>query len=107
MTIPRKVAVIGAGSMGRNHLRVLRDLPDAQLVGVADVDADAARAAARHHAVPVYESHIRLLKEQAPDAVTIAVPTGLHHRVGLDAIAAGCHVMIEKPLASTIEPSSA
>ena len=97
------VAVIGAGSMGRIHLRVLRELPDVDLVAVADTDAELAQNAARLHGIRHYADYRRMLERERPAAVTVAVPTGAHHDVGLGAIAAGCHVMVEKPIAPTLK----
>ena len=98
-----RVAVIGAGSMGRNHLRVLRDLPQAELVAVSDSDPAAAAAAGRLHGIAHYDDHRQLLQQERPEAVTVAVPTRLHRQVGLDVLGAGCHALVEKPLAATVE----
>jgi UDP-N-acetylglucosamine 3-dehydrogenase len=98
-----RVAVIGTGSMGRNHVRVLMDLPQADLVGIADKDSEGVRALAKRYSISGFEDHRRLLSETKPEAVVIAVPTVHHHRVALDAIEAGAHVLVEKPIASTVE----
>ncbi len=98
-----RVAVIGAGAMGRNHMRVLRDLEACELVGVADVNEAAARQAARRFAVPAFTDYRQLLDRAVPDAVVVAVPTALHRDVALEAISRGVHVLVEKPIASTIE----
>ena len=102
-----RVAVIGAGSMGRNHLRVLRDMPDVELVAVADADASLAEQAGRRYGVKVYQDHRELLRSERLMAVTVAVPTTLHHDVGIDALQAGCHVMVEKPIAATVDEGDA
>jgi UDP-N-acetylglucosamine 3-dehydrogenase len=88
--------------MGRNHARVLRELPDVELVGVADSNLDAACQVAVFHATRGYSSLEELLSKEKPEAVTIAVPTENHHRAVMEALAAGCHVMVEKPIAATI-----
>jgi UDP-N-acetylglucosamine 3-dehydrogenase len=97
-----KIAVIGGGSMGRNHLRVLHDLNDVSLVGVADENVETARSLGDAYGIDHYAGHEQLLAEKRPDAVVVATPTRAHHRVGVDAITAGCHVLIEKPLAATM-----
>jgi predicted dehydrogenase len=95
------VAVIGAGAMGRNHLRVLNDLEGVDLVGVADADeGTVARAARSNHTAP-YTDYKHMLKVAKPDAVIVAVPTVLHHEVALCALRQGIHVLVEKPIAST------
>jgi predicted dehydrogenase len=97
-----KVAVIGTGSMGRNHVRVMRELSGVELVGVADADLDAACKVAEAHGTRAYGSHKELLERERPDAVTVAAPTNAHHAIALDALAAGCHVLVEKPIAATL-----
>ena len=98
-----KMAVIGVGSMGRNHARVLMDIPDVQMVGIADKNVINAHIVADKYKVPVYEDHNQLFNECSPDAVIIAVPTTLHREIAIDAIKKGIHVLIEKPIAATIE----
>ncbi|MCL4868004.1 MAG: Gfo/Idh/MocA family oxidoreductase [Anaerolineae bacterium] len=98
-----KVAVIGAGAMGRNHVRVYYELPGVQLVGVSDVDEAGAAAATRLYATRTYTDYRQMLEETQPDAVTIAVPTEHHLEVALDVISRGVHLLIEKPIASTVD----
>lgn len=97
-----KVAVIGVGSMGRNHARVYSELPSASLVGVADVDLSLAESVASNYASRAYASYQHMLEAERPDAVSIAVPTADHEQVALDALEAGCHLLIEKPITSTV-----
>ncbi|MDQ6880144.1 MAG: Gfo/Idh/MocA family oxidoreductase [Candidatus Dormibacteraeota bacterium] len=98
-----RVAVIGTGVMGRNHARVLRELGEVDLVGLADADLDAACQVAAVHNTRGYGSHQELLERERPDAVIVAAPTNSHHTVVMDALAAGCHVLVEKPIAATLE----
>jgi predicted dehydrogenase len=88
--------------MGRNHARVLHELPNVELVGVADSDLDAACQVAGVHGTHWYGSLEQLLKKERPEAVTIAVPTENHHEAVMEALAAGCHVLVEKPIAATL-----
>ncbi|RDV05115.1 Gfo/Idh/MocA family protein [Undibacter mobilis] len=99
---PLRVGVVGVGVMGSNHARVLAGLPGAELAGVADPDAKQAEFVARAlncAAVPDIEGLLGL----GVDAITIAAPTHLHREVALAAIARGVHVLVEKPIASTVE----
>jgi len=96
------VAVIGAGAMGRHHVRVYREL-GANVVGVADTDVEACRRAGDLHGVRVYGDHRELLDRERPGAVSVVVPTSAHFDVVMDALAAGCHVLVEKPIASTVD----
>ncbi len=98
-----KVAVIGVGSMGRNHARVYAEMPDVELVGVADMSSEAARSVTGRFGGAAYANYSQLLDEQKPDAVTVAVPTVDHLQVALDMIERGIHLLIEKPIAHSVE----
>lgn len=98
-----RVAVIGVGAMGRNHARVYNEMPNVELVAVSDTDARRADEIARLHGARAYTDYRAMLDEARPDAVTIAVPTQNHYQVTLDALEAGCHVLVEKPIAATLE----
>ena len=97
-----RVAVIGTGVMGRNHVRVLHEMGDVELAGVADESLDPACQVADANGTHGYASHKELLERERPDAVTVAVPTNSHHAVVMDALAAGCHVLVEKPISATL-----
>ncbi|MDD5466619.1 MAG: Gfo/Idh/MocA family oxidoreductase [Anaerolineales bacterium] len=97
-----RVAVIGLGAMGRNHARVYWELPEADLVGVADIDSSLASQIARKYGTRAYSTYRELLDETKPEAVTIATPTVTHYRVALDVIQRGIHVLIEKPISASI-----
>jgi predicted dehydrogenase len=98
-----KVAVIGVGSMGRNHARVYSELPEAELVAVADADSKLAESTAEKFGVRAYADYLTLLEQEKPDAVSVSVPTVMHEEVGMAAMEAGAHVLIEKPIAPTVE----
>jgi predicted dehydrogenase len=98
-----KVAAIGIGNMGRNHVRVLMDIPEVEMVGVADPDVETATIAVRKYGLPVYDNHTQLLDEQMPQAVIVAVPTIHHREVCLAAFERKMHVLVEKPIATTVE----
>lgn len=99
-----KVAVIGAGSMGMNHLRVLRDLDEelVQIVGIAEpCEPNLKRAMSRFHA-PGYADYHRMVEETQPDLVAVVVPTYLHFEVASYLLERGINVLIEKPMTSTV-----
>ena len=98
-----KTAVIGVGSMGRNHARVNWEIPEAHLVGVADRNETAAMEVASRYNTKPYVDFRQLLDEQKPDAVTIAVPTSFHKEVAMEVIQRGIHVLIEKPIAFSVD----
>src|SRR4051794_27725181 len=96
-----RVGVIGAGIMGSNHARVLAGLPGIELVGIVDpLPAHRARAA-ELIGCPTF-SRLDELISQEVQAVTIAAPTHLHHEIALACIARGLHILVEKPIASTV-----
>ncbi|WP_029005646.1 Gfo/Idh/MocA family protein [Azorhizobium doebereinerae] len=99
---PLRVGVTGIGIMGSNHARVLAELPGVELVAVADPDEAQARRVADVLGCQAVGTHHQLL-DLGLDAVIVAAPTHLHHPVALDVIAAGCSVLVEKPVASTVE----
>jgi predicted dehydrogenase len=107
--MPLKIAVVGAGSMGMNHLRVLSDFDDAtaQLVAVAESHAPhLARAIKRFH-VAGFADYRTMIEEIHPDLVAVVVPTQLHYEVASFALDAGCNVLVEKPIAGEIEEALA
>jgi predicted dehydrogenase len=95
------MAVIGVGHLGKEHARILASFPDVELVGVADVNIEQARAVAARCQTQAYSDFRRLIP--LVDAVTIAVPTTLHRDVAVEFLRRGIGCMIEKPLAATLE----
>ena len=97
---PLKMGVIGVGNMGQHHTRVLSLLKDVELVGVADVNVERGLDLAGKYRVRFFENYQELLPHV--EAVCIAAPTKLHHRLGLECLNSGVHVLIEKPIAASI-----
>ncbi|WP_416673522.1 Gfo/Idh/MocA family oxidoreductase [Egbenema bharatensis] len=97
---PIRVGVIGVGNMGQHHTRVLSLLKDVELVGVADINVERGLDTASKYRVRFFEDYHDLLPHV--DAVCIAVPTRLHHSVGMTCLQSGVHVLIEKPIAASI-----
>lgn len=94
---PIRVAVIGAGAFGRNHVRVLHESPRAELAGIVDIARDRAETAAAQFGCPVFASHSDLPGNI--DAAIVAAPTAAHAGIGCDLMAAGVDVLVEKPIA--------
>jgi predicted dehydrogenase len=92
--------VVGAGNFGRNHVRVYRDLADAELVGVVDTDAERARQAGAEFSTAVLPDLAALAGRV--DAVSLAVPTVEHARIGCRLLELGIDVLVEKPMAATL-----
>jgi len=101
-----KVGVVGVGQMGQHHARVYSELSDdfgLELVGIVDKDFERAQDIGEEYGyAAVYDNH-KELAEEVLDAVNIAVPTSFHKKVALDFIAKGTDVLIEKPIADTVE----
>ena len=99
---PLRIGVVGVGVMGSNHARVFAGLPGVQLVAVADPDSKQAEFVANTLGCDAV-STVEELLDLGVDALTIAAPTHLHHSIALTCIARGVHVLVEKPIASTVE----
>jgi UDP-N-acetylglucosamine 3-dehydrogenase len=99
---PLRVGVVGVGVMGSNHARVVNDLKEVRLVGVVDSNHQQATVVANALGCSAV-SDVEALIERGVDAAIIAVPTDFHHEIALACIANGVHVLVEKPIASTIE----
>jgi UDP-N-acetylglucosamine 3-dehydrogenase len=101
-----RVAVIGVGSMGKNHARIYSELKSVELIGVADVSETLAASIARNYGCKAFADYSDLLDENL-DALSIVVPTTLHKKVALDAIRKGINILVEKPIADTVENADA
>jgi predicted dehydrogenase len=99
---PIRVAVVGAGEFGRNHIRVWRELEGAELAGIVDTNAGRARQVAAEFSTQVIPD-LDALVAAGVEAVSLAVPTKEHARVGCHLLDAGVHVLVEKPMASSLE----
>ncbi len=97
-----RVAVIGAGSMGRNHVRIYSELAESQVVAVVENNPAAAALIRESTHIPVYAETQQMLAQEAPQAVSIALPTQLHEEAALACLEAGAHVLVEKPIAATL-----
>lgn len=96
----QKVGVIGLGWMGKVHLRNYSEMHGVEIMGVVDTEQAALAEAAERFGVPTF-TDLDALLAQGLDAVSVCVPTVLHHQVGLKVIASGANLLIEKPLAAT------
>ncbi|MFD0668017.1 Gfo/Idh/MocA family protein [Ramlibacter sp. MAHUQ-53] len=102
MTSPCRIGIIGAGAMGRAHLDILSRHPAFEVVGVAD-PFEKARAPLAAQGIATFASHLELLDTAWPDAVVIATPNSLHVPAAIDCIERGVGVLIEKPVADSVE----
>lgn len=96
-----RIGVVGAGALGFHHVRILRDLPGAKLVGFFEAHPDRAAAVSSELGVRAFDSLESLLDDV--DAATIVVPTPVHYEVAKAALSRGKHLLIEKPIAATLQ----
>jgi len=101
-----KVGVVGVGVMGSNHARVLSDMSGVHLVGIADPDRQRREFVARNLGCAAFDDVDGLL-DRGVDAISIAAPTHLHHELALRCVERGVHLMVEKPIAPTVEEGRA
>lgn len=100
MSAPVRMGVIGAGALGYHHVRLLRDITGATLIGFSDTRAERSQQVAAELGVTPFDSLDALI--DACDALTIAVPTPAHHAVATRALEKGRHLLIEKPIAASL-----
>ncbi len=101
-----RIGVIGCGVMGQHHLNVYHSMPHAQIVGICDINEDLVRYLSKRYKTKAYTNYKDLLEKEL-DAVDIVVPTTIHHDIAIDALDAGFHILVEKPIADTVEKGSA
>ncbi len=101
MTDTIKVAVIGAGVMGKNHLKTYKNLPNVELIGVYDIFPEAAENAAKMFGIKAFSSMEEVAK--SVNAVSVVTTSTTHADVGEFFLNHGIHCLIEKPLATTEE----
>ena len=95
-----RTAVIGTGYLGKYHAQKYAGLSHCQLVGVADTDISAGQSVASDFNTQYYRDHRQLIGKV--DAVSVVVPTSMHHCIASDFLSAGVHVLVEKPIASCL-----
>jgi predicted dehydrogenase len=101
LTSPVKFGVVGAGSLGFHHVRILRDVDDVKLCGFVESNVERAAQVESELGVRSYSDLSAMLDEV--DAVTVAVPTPAHFEVAKQALERGKHAFIEKPITTTLD----
>ena len=96
-----EVAVVGVGALGEHHARIYSELPDAELVAVVDIDEEKARQVASRYHCQSYQRYEEIL--DSVEAISLAVPTRDHARIGVEFLKRDVHVLAEKPIASNLE----
>jgi UDP-N-acetylglucosamine 3-dehydrogenase len=103
VSTPLRLGLVGLGSMGRNHLRVISNHPDTTLAAIADTDPAPLEAAVAQTEAQGFADPLVMIAEAELDGVVIAAPTTAHRALALAAIERGIGLLVEKPLAATVE----
>jgi UDP-N-acetylglucosamine 3-dehydrogenase len=101
-----RVGVIGAGAMGKNHIRIYSEMPGVELAGISDIDQKLVEELAQEYNTTAFTDYNELLKLDL-DAVSVVVPTKMHRMVAIKCIEAGANVLVEKPIADSVENAQA
>ncbi|MCZ6479337.1 MAG: Gfo/Idh/MocA family oxidoreductase [candidate division NC10 bacterium] len=96
-----RVGVIGVGHVGQHHARIYRELPGVELAGIADIDPARLQEVKRVAEAPVFQDYRELFGHV--EAVSLAVPTHLHAQIARECLDRGVDVLVEKPMAQTLE----
>ncbi len=97
-----RAGVIGVGAMGQHHVRIYSEMENVELVGISDVSESRVNELAQQYKTRGFTDYNELL-EQNLDAISLVVPTTLHMLIGLDVIKSGANLLVEKPIADTLE----
>ncbi|MCD6429544.1 Gfo/Idh/MocA family oxidoreductase [bacterium] len=98
-----RTAVIGLGSMGKNHVRVLSEIRESELVAVSDCDKKKLAEIEKKYKLKGYANYKEMLEKEDLDMVSVVVPTSLHSKVAVDVMNKKINCLVEKPIADTIE----
>src|SRR5436309_2430345 len=98
-----RIGVVGCGSAARAHLGRLLAIEGVTLAGCADPDLDSGHSLAAGTQAPAFADHAEMIRQTSPDVVAIFTPHPVHYRPAMDALQAGCHVFIERPLSTSVQ----
>lgn len=99
-----KIAIVGTGIMGRNAINVWKRHPEVEVVAICDLDAERAQNICKEQKIERwYTDHRALLEHEQIDAIHITTPDWAHREPVLDALSAGKHVLVEKPMTTDVE----
>ena len=95
------IALVGAGVIGKRHLKALKSIDNINLVAIADPFPEALKTAEKH-SVPLFRTTAQMMDTIRPDGVIVATPTEHHSEPTLHALDGGAHVLVEKPIMATL-----
>ncbi|MGD0059923.1 MAG: NAD-dependent epimerase/dehydratase family protein [Verrucomicrobiia bacterium] len=97
-----RVGIVGAGYVSEFHIKALKRLPNVRIVGITDLDRTRARATANRFDITSHPS-LKVMAAEGLDVVHVLTPPDSHVDVAIEALSLGCHVLVEKPLATSVE----
>ena len=97
-----RIGVIGLGGMGQAHVNSIKEITEAELTAVSDVDSETTKKISQEHKVPGFTDYEKLLESDLIDAVLIATPHYFHPEIGIKAMKKGIHCLSEKPIAVSV-----
>ena len=97
-----RVAVVGVGMMGRNHVRVYSEMPNVELAAIVDQNPALVESLSSVYHIPLYSDFRRMVEDIKPEAVSVTVPTEFHYEVVKGLLEMDCNVLVENPIAATL-----
>ncbi len=97
-----RIGLIGLGGMGQAHINKIKEIPEAELTAVSDVDSEITKKISQEYKVPGFTDYEKLLESSLIDAVLIATPHYFHPEIGIKAMERGIHCLCEKPIAVSV-----
>lgn len=97
-----RIGIVGAGYVARYHIEALQRLAEVEIVGICDLDRDAAEKLAQAHGIGLATADLAVLAERQPQAIFVLTPPSSHCALSLRALDMGCHVFVEKPMADSV-----
>lgn len=98
-----RCAVIGAGKMGSNHIRVYSELSDIEFIAIAEIDEKSGKASAEAFGVKYYKEFEDMLEKEDLDVISICVPSSFHYNVAMKCIEKKTNILLEKPIATSVK----
>ena len=98
-----RIGVIGLGGMGQEQINKIKEIPEAELTAISDVDSEITKKISREYKVPGFTNYEELLESDLIDAVLIATPHYSHPEIGIKAMERGIHCLSEKPIAVSVD----
>lgn len=102
-----KFAVVGCGSIGKRHIAVIDASPNAELVAICDIDENKVKELSNLYGVPYFINYLELLKNSSAEIICICTPHGLHAEMAINAAKHQKHILVEKPMALSVEDCQA